>query len=351
MTIVRKTLATVALIGGVSLAALSTAHASSDYNGYADGSIVPSGSTVGAGTTVTITWNHPATQTYRLCDDSAPADGPTVLGARMIASMNDMGNSGGWTEVATYNYSSTSPVDTAVSGTYKVPSDWAGGGYIQAGCLPTGTSGEADYNGQLLLALPPGVSTVAAGAGNVTTNGTLAGMTVAVDRAGTSLIYDAADFELSLAADCGTSLCTVIKDDSGKNVIDATAGGAVKIGGQGFDVGTPVDVYVYSTPTYLGRVTVDSSGAFSGNMTLPSTLKPGRHTLQLIGTAKASTQIADLGVVLRGTEDESTSDDKSAASDSLPSTGNQSTNVLLAAVMFLGAGVATRVMSRRRVLG
>lgn len=350
---VHMALAATALLGGVFLGAFPTAHASSDYNGYADGTIVPGGSVVGAGTTVTITWNHPATQAYPLCGDSMTTDGQAVLGARMIASMNDLGNSGGWTQVATYNFSTTSPDDSRVSGTYTVPADWTGGGYVQAACLPTGVSGEADFNGQILLALPPGVSTVAAGSGNVTTNGVRGEMTVAIDSAKTALVYTAPDFNLSLAADCGTSLCTVVKDESGKEIIDATSGGAVVIGGQGFDAGTPVDVYVYSTPTYLGRVIVDSSGNFTGNLTLPETLKAGRHTLQLIGTAKGSTQIADLGLVLRGTGDEAsdTGGVLSSAGSGLPNTGGLSMNGILIAVLLLGAGAIAVASSRRRAVG
>ena len=76
-------------------------------------------------------------------------------------------------------------------------------------------------------------------------------------------------------------------------------GSGTSTNGNGFLPNDYVSVYVYSTATLLGTFPVDSSGHFTGVVTLPSWLPTGTHTLQIVGhTAGNSLLTADLPVVV-----------------------------------------------------
>ena len=51
----------------------------------------------------------------------------------------------------------------------------------------------------------------------------------------------------------------------------------------GYEVGNVVDVWMYSTPTRLGQLIVDATGAIKGSFALPETLESGDHRVVLDG--------------------------------------------------------------------
>ena len=53
--------------------------------------------------------------------------------------------------------------------------------------------------------------------------------------------------------------------------------------GAGFAPSSKVDVYVYSSPIKLGRLTTDALGQFTGSFPVPDELPDGVHTLQVMG--------------------------------------------------------------------
>jgi hypothetical protein len=61
-----------------------------------------------------------------------------------------------------------------------------------------------------------------------------------------------------------------------------TQGEKLTISGSGFAAGSPVDLGIYSTPTPLGEVITDASGAFSATVLIPKFT--GHHTLVVAGT-------------------------------------------------------------------
>jgi len=52
---------------------------------------------------------------------------------------------------------------------------------------------------------------------------------------------------------------------------------------QGYEPGNIVDVWMYSTPTRLGQLTVNASGAITGTFALPDSLSLGDHAVVLDG--------------------------------------------------------------------
>jgi hypothetical protein len=58
-------------------------------------------------------------------------------------------------------------------------------------------------------------------------------------------------------------------------------GDVLTVTGTGFAPGAPLTIGIYSTPTYLGTVAADGTGAFSVKVTLPALL--GLHTVVVTG--------------------------------------------------------------------
>lgn len=76
--------------------------------------------------------------------------------------------------------------------------------------------------------------------------------------------------------------------------------GLAKVEGTGFRAASPVQVYLLSTPTFLGTVTTSASGAFDGIVGLPTSIVPGRHTLQSNGyTADGKVKSVSVGIIVR----------------------------------------------------
>src|SRR5690606_26548904 len=63
-------------------------------------------------------------------------------------------------------------------------------------------------------------------------------------------------------------------------------GAVVQLTGYGFEPGTVVTMYIFSTPQLLGRVPVQEDGTFDGTLSIPADLELGRHTLQANGVVR-----------------------------------------------------------------
>src|SRR5690606_2842073 len=60
-------------------------------------------------------------------------------------------------------------------------------------------------------------------------------------------------------------------------------GTQVYVSGNGFEPGTVVTVYLFSTPELVGHLPVDGGGRFGGSLPVPADLELGEHTLQANG--------------------------------------------------------------------
>lgn len=87
------------------------------------------------------------------------------------------------------------------------------------------------------------------------------------------------------------------QDTSSRVVIEK--GNTVTTSGTGFKPFSQVDVYVYSTPTWLGAVMTDEFGNFTTTLPMPKALPEGDHTFQAKGiTPDDSTRKAEIPITL-----------------------------------------------------
>ena len=74
-------------------------------------------------------------------------------------------------------------------------------------------------------------------------------------------------------------------------------GDSVVVEGNGFEADSSVDIWLFSTPTRLGDLVANSSGAVSGSFPVPASVEAGAHRLVLEGT-RADGKEAVIGVGL-----------------------------------------------------
>jgi len=124
----------------------------------------------------------------------------------------------------------------------------------------------------------------------------------------------------------------------------ASVGMAISYQARCFKPGEQVTVTVYSTPQRVGVLTADATGAVSGSFTVPSTLEPGRHTLEL--AAATGTQSAGFVVVpsAAGAGSSTSGNDDS----SLAFTGSDAAKSAGAGIVLLLGGGALIVAAKRR---
>ena len=110
----------------------------------------------------------------------------------------------------------------------------------------------------------------------------------------------------------------------------------IRVFGKGFKPGSEVEVWVFSTPTFLGTATVAADGTFSKYFTIPSSIETGHHTLQAEGVNTSDQPRAvSAGVIVRGEE--------------MPNTGSNPAPVLMLAGTLMLAGFALLASRRRRI--
>ena len=133
--------------------------------------------------------------------------------------------------------------------------------------------------------------------------------------------------------------------DSDGNLI-LNADGLVDTGGEGFAAESPVKVYLFSDPTFLGTLFTDPTGTFSGMLQIPAGIDPGVHNLQVVGyDPDGNVLVFTVGVVIPGSGGGS---DGYGGDDLLASTGTELTGTLTAsglALLVLG-GI---MIARKRV--
>ena len=103
---------------------------------------------------------------------------------------------------------------------------------------------------------------------------------------------------------------------------------------------------VYSTPVLVGTPTVDANGSVSGSFTVPSSLKPGRHTLEIRGLESGAVQSATFIVVPNAAAAGTASN--SSDPSSLAFTGSDAAKTAGAGAVLLLGGGALIVAARRR---
>ena len=75
-----------------------------------------------------------------------------------------------------------------------------------------------------------------------------------------------------------------------QGVLRVVSTGTVEVTGSGMTGW--VDVFAFSTASYLGRIMVAADGTFRGLLPVPSGLPDGRHTLQVVGAAATGREVS-----------------------------------------------------------
>jgi hypothetical protein len=167
------------------------------------------------------------------------------------------------------------------------------------------------------------------------------GAPVIVERfveAGTDLVLRGQDFELRLAGQCSGG-CTIDTGESGREVLTLERDGRANVGGEGFLPGTPVYIWLFSEPKFLGELTVNADGTFTGSVSLEG-IEVGEHTLQVNGTSfDGVPRSANLGVLV------STAGVPAPDSNHLPATGSDLLWLMTVALALISAGAIS--VSRR----
>jgi hypothetical protein len=181
--------------------------------------------------------------------------------------------------------------------------------------------------------------TLAPGETSVFENGVAVSVEL-VAEGGTDLVLRGAGFELRLSGECSSG-CSVQTDGSGRQILQLDSEGAARVSGEGFQAGSSVYVWLFSSPVFLGELTVGAGGTFSGSLPLTG-VEPGEHTLQVSGVSTdGQVRTANLGVVVASS---------SLVPDlgTLPATG-QSLDAVKWMLLMLGLG-GVLLIARRRVL-
>jgi outer membrane protein OmpA-like peptidoglycan-associated protein len=112
------------------------------------------------------------------------------------------------------------------------------------------------------------------------TDGEIEVVTVNPNQEKTGIVVSSDDWSFEIKSTTQFIQGTV-EDTSARVVIEK--GNTVTTRGTGFKPNSQVDVYVYSTPTWLGAVITDEFGNFSTTLPMPPSLPEGDHTFQAQG--------------------------------------------------------------------
>lgn len=114
----------------------------------------------------------------------------------------------------------------------------------------------------------------------------------------TGLVATGPGFTMRLAGLNAQGQPLGLSSDGGALVLEQDR--MAQVAGTGFLPSSEVRLYVFSEPRYIGSVTTDASGNFSGAVPIPKDLPVGRHTLQANGYSQdTNVRSLSLGVMVR----------------------------------------------------
>ncbi|MFM6941445.1 MAG: beta strand repeat-containing protein [Candidatus Planktophila sp.] len=128
------------------------------------------------------------------------------------------------------------------------------------------------------------------------TSGKLDTITVVKTNEPLGVLITATDWSLKLTST--TQFVQGTTQDTNDRVV-IEKGNTVTTSGTGFKPFSQVDIWVYSTPTWLGAVITDQFGNFTTTVPMPAALPEGDHTFQAKGVTPDSTpRMADVPITL-----------------------------------------------------
>jgi outer membrane protein OmpA-like peptidoglycan-associated protein len=130
----------------------------------------------------------------------------------------------------------------------------------------------------------------------MTTGGVAEVVTIKPIQDPPGVVVSSADWSLQLVST--TKFVQGNTEDTSSRVV-IEKGNTVTTSGTGFKPFSQVDVYVYSTPTWLGAVMTDQFGNFTTTLPMPPALPEGDHTFQAKGvTPNEKLRSAEIPITL-----------------------------------------------------
>lgn len=129
-------------------------------------------------------------------------------------------------------------------------------------------------------------------------------VTVEVVQESRGLKFSASDW--SIEAFSTDSKLVQGRSEEEKGRLATEVQGTIVARGSGFKPLTQVDVYTFSTPTWLGGVITSKTGEFEATLKLPKTVLQGEHILQIIGQSPINEKLlANIPLIVKpkGTKD------------------------------------------------
>ena len=143
------------------------------------------------------------------------------------------------------------------------------------------------------------IAPVAPGASEVQVGGTSVAVETSIDTETGSATITAG--EVSATINGGNT--STDEGDAPENALAFEVGSEVNLSASGFQPESEVDVIIFSEPTNLGQIKVDANGTVTAQVTLPSNLEIGNHTLVLNGVdAKNQPISVKFGLIVYGTD-------------------------------------------------
>ncbi len=180
------------------------------------------------------------------------------------------------------------------------------------------------------------------GDSNLTIDGVDTPVTIEPNNSVNGIVGTSGGLTFSLAG-LDASSVPLNLDTDGNLILNAD--GLLDTSGEGFASESPVKVYIFSDPTFLGKIFTDPSGEFSGTLQIPPGLDPGVHNLQVVGyDPDGNVLVFTVGVIIPGG---SGGTDGHGGNDVLAYTGTDSASGLTVSGLLLVAAGATLMIRRR----
>ncbi len=96
----------------------------------------------------------------------------------------------------------------------------------------------------------------------------------------------------------GTELTITHEPTRVQTAFDVEAGSTITVTGTGYEPGTGITVWLYSTPRRLGVSTTDSRGQFEAEILIPTSVDLGTHTLSIDGLTARGVNTTRVGITI-----------------------------------------------------
>lgn len=170
--------------------------------------------------------------------------------------------------------------NTTLFATWTPTSGGGGGGSTSSGSSSDPASSTVPSSPLPSLGAETVVGGLAPGADRVTVGGTVVPVVVGPNAQNTGLDVSGPGWRLSLASSTSSGGSSPLGPNG---VLRFVRGQGLAAEGVGFKPNSPVQLFLFSNATFLGELTTDAAGSFSGSVDLPPDVAVGDHVAQVNG--------------------------------------------------------------------